>query len=57
MSDGDRKTYGSKALILIMAGAGGVVTTWEGGPADQGGLSIAAGDRRVHAQAMAALRG
>ena len=55
--EGDLKPYDIQALIPIIVGAGGVVTSWDGGPADQGGLIIAAGDRRVHAQAMAVLRG
>jgi myo-inositol-1(or 4)-monophosphatase len=42
-------------LIPIITGAGGIVTTWENGPAHQGGRVVAAGDRRVHAQALALL--
>lgn len=42
-------------LIPIIAGAGGVVTTWDGGAAQAGGRIIAAGDARVHAAAMAVL--
>ena len=44
-------------LIPIIAGAGGIVTTWEGAPAQAGGRIVAAGDSRVHEQAMAVLRG
>jgi len=44
-------------LVPIIAGAGGVITTWEGGSAAAGGRIIAAGDKRVHAAAMAALKG
>jgi myo-inositol-1(or 4)-monophosphatase len=40
------------ALIPIIEGAGGVVTTWTGEPASNGGRIIAAGDRRAHAEAM-----
>jgi myo-inositol-1(or 4)-monophosphatase len=47
--------YDVVALIPIIEGAGGVVTTWEGGPAGQGGRIIAAGDRRVHQAALALL--
>jgi len=43
-------------LVPIITGAGGIVTTWEGGPASAGGRIIAAGDKRVHAAAMAALK-
>jgi len=44
-------------LIPIIAGAGGIMTTWEGGSASGGGRIIAAGDERVHAEAMAMLKG
>ena len=44
-------------LMPIIAGAGGVMTTWEGEPASAGGRIVAAGDKRVHAAAMEALRG
>jgi myo-inositol-1(or 4)-monophosphatase len=49
------KPYDIAALIPIITGAGGVVTTWEGEPAQKGGRIIAAGDSRVHAAAMALL--
>jgi myo-inositol-1(or 4)-monophosphatase len=39
-------------LIPIITGAGGVVTNWEGGPADRGGRVVVAGDRRVHEAAL-----
>jgi histidinol-phosphatase len=39
-------------LMPIIAGAGGVVTAWDGGPAKAGGRVVAAGDARVHAAAM-----
>jgi myo-inositol-1(or 4)-monophosphatase len=45
------------ALIPIIAGAGGIITTWAGGPAEAGGRIVAAGDRRVHGAAMALLAG
>lgn len=41
------------ALIPIVERAGGVMTTWDGAPAGAGGDIIAAGDARVHAEAMA----
>ncbi len=44
-------------LIPIIAGSGGVITTWDGGPAKHGGRIIAAGDKRVHVAAMAMLKG
>lgn len=51
------QTYDIAPLIPIIEGAGGVVTGWDGGSAAQGGSVIAAGDRRLHAIAMAALKG
>jgi myo-inositol-1(or 4)-monophosphatase len=39
-------------LVPIIAGAGGIITTWENGPPYAGGRIIAAGDRRTHAAAM-----
>ncbi len=39
-------------LIPIIVGAGGVVTTWENGPAQGGGRIVAAGDARTHAAAL-----
>ena len=43
-------------LIPIITGAGGIVTTWENGPAQNGGRIIVAGDPRVHQAAMQSLR-
>jgi myo-inositol-1(or 4)-monophosphatase len=51
------KPYDVIPLIPIITGAGGVITNWDGGPAKDGGRVIAAGDKRVHAAAMAMLRG
>jgi myo-inositol-1(or 4)-monophosphatase len=45
------------ALIPIIRGAGGVITTWDGGPAEQGGRIVAAGDKRMHAAALELLAG
>jgi myo-inositol-1(or 4)-monophosphatase len=39
-------------LIPIIRGAGGIVTSWDGGPAEAGGRIIAAGDKRLHAEAV-----
>jgi myo-inositol-1(or 4)-monophosphatase len=50
------KPYDIIPLIPILAGAGAIVTSWDGGPAALGGRVIAAGDTRVHAAAMQALR-
>ena len=37
-------------LIPIITGAGGIVTTWENGPAQAGGRIVVAGDKRVHSR-------
>ena len=49
------KPYDIAALIPIITGAGGIVTTWDGKPAQSGGRIVAAGDRRVHEEALALL--
>jgi myo-inositol-1(or 4)-monophosphatase len=46
------KPHDIAPLIPIIAGAGGVVTTWENTPAQMGGRVVAAGDARVHAAAL-----
>jgi myo-inositol-1(or 4)-monophosphatase len=46
------KPYDIAALIPIITGAGGVITTWEGNPAQGGGRIVAAGDPRVHEAAL-----
>jgi myo-inositol-1(or 4)-monophosphatase len=51
------KPYDIIPLVPIITGAGGIVTTWEGGPPEAGGRVIAAGDARVHAAAMDVLKG
>jgi myo-inositol-1(or 4)-monophosphatase len=51
------KPHDVLALIPIIEGAGGIITTWENGRPHSGGRIIAAGDRRVHAQAMKLLQG
>ena len=40
--------------LLVIAGAGGVITTWEGGAPHAGGRIIAAGDKRVDTLRMCA---
>ena len=50
--EGSLKSYDIAALIPIITGAGGVVTTWDGKPAQSGGRIIAAGDPRVHEAAI-----
>lgn len=44
-------------MIPIIENAGGVVTTWDGGPAELGGHCVAAATPELHAAAMAVLRG
>ena len=51
------KTHDIVALIPIINGAGGIVTTWEGGPPQAGGRIVVAGDRRVHTAALEILKG
>ena len=51
------KAHDIVPLMPIIAGAGGIVTTWEGGPAQAGGRIVAAGDKRVHRAALEMLKG
>jgi myo-inositol-1(or 4)-monophosphatase len=51
------KPYDVLPLVPIITGAGGVITSWEGGPPYAGGRVVAAGDKRVHAAALAMLKG
>jgi myo-inositol-1(or 4)-monophosphatase len=51
------KPHDVLALIPIIEGSGGIMTTWDNGRPHNGGRIVAAGDRRVHAQAMALLNG
>ena len=49
------KPYDVQALIPVVEGAGGVITDWRGGNPAMGGDVLAAGDPRVHEQALACL--
>ena len=51
------KSYDIVPLIPIIEGAGGIVTSWDGGPATEGGSILACGDKRLHAELVALLRG
>ena len=51
------KPYDIAALIPIVKGAGGVVTTWTGEDAAGGGAVVAASDPRVHEAALRLLAG
>jgi len=47
--------YDIQGPQAVIEAAGGIVTDWRGGPAHQGGRVLAAGDARVHAEALAIL--
>jgi histidinol phosphatase-like enzyme (inositol monophosphatase family) len=49
------KPYDVGGLIPVIEQAGGIITTWDGGPAEIGGEIIAAGSRKVYDAAMAIL--
>lgn len=51
------KEFDILPLIPIIERAGGVVSTWEGGDPRGGGRILAAGDPRLHAQAVKVLAG
>ena len=44
--------YDIQGPLAVVQAAGGIVTNWQGGAADQGGQVIAAGDPTIHAAAM-----
>ena len=44
--------WDAAALIPIVEGAGGVMTSWDGGSCASGKTILAAGDKRIHAEAM-----
>lgn len=49
--------YDIVALIPIVEAAGGIVTTWDGGPATSGGNIVAAATRDLHSAALDILAG
>jgi myo-inositol-1(or 4)-monophosphatase len=51
------KSHDVLPLVPIIAGAGGVITTWENGSPNGGGRIVAAGDKRVHEAALQVLKG
>lgn len=55
--DAGLQAYDIVALIPVIEKAGGVVTTWEGGPAETGGDIVAAATPELHEAAMKILRG
>jgi histidinol phosphatase-like enzyme (inositol monophosphatase family) len=48
--------YDIAAPAVLIQAAGGIVTDWRGGDCRCGGQAIAAGDEKVHAEALAILR-
>jgi myo-inositol-1(or 4)-monophosphatase len=46
------KPHDIVALVPIVEGAGGIISTWDGGEAAAGGRIVAAGDRRVYEEAL-----
>jgi myo-inositol-1(or 4)-monophosphatase len=50
------KPWDIAALIPLVEGAGGIITSWDGGDCRDGKTILACGDRRVHEQAMALLK-
>jgi myo-inositol-1(or 4)-monophosphatase len=51
------KPYDIVALIPIIEGAGGVISSWDGGSAAGGGRVVAAGSKALHEAALALLAG
>lgn len=47
--------YDVQAPIAVIEAAGGIVTDWRGGPADQGGQVLAAASPALHAEALSLL--
>jgi myo-inositol-1(or 4)-monophosphatase len=50
------KPHDIVALIPIIEGAGGIITNWSGKAATGGGRIVAAGDKRVHVEALKLLQ-
>ena len=55
--ESDLKAWDIQALIPLIRGAGGVVSDWSGGRADEGGRIVAAGSAALHAEVLARLAG
>jgi myo-inositol-1(or 4)-monophosphatase len=51
-SDGALNPYDIQALIPIIQGAGGIITTYSGGDASMGGTVLASGDPSLHRAAL-----
>jgi histidinol phosphatase-like enzyme (inositol monophosphatase family) len=50
------KPWDVQALVPLIEGAGGIITDWSGGRADQADNVVIAGSRELHAEVIAALR-
>ncbi|MDO9415196.1 histidinol-phosphatase [Pararhizobium sp.] len=50
------KPYDVGGIIPLIEQAGGIITDWNGGPAEMGGEVVAAGSAALHAQALAILK-
>ena len=50
--EGGLSAYDVMPLVPIVEGAGGIITDWQGNPALNGGLIIAATGKRLHAEAL-----
>lgn len=50
--EADMKTYDIAGLVCVIEGAGGVITTWDGGPAHPGGRIVAAANPTLHQKAL-----
>ena len=55
-TDGSLNTYDVLPLIPVIRGAGGVITTYDGGEPSMGGTVLAAGNPALHDAAMAVIR-
>lgn len=51
------QAYDVAAPIAVIEAAGGIVSNWQGGPADAGGQVLAAATPELHAQALSLLAG
>ena len=56
VTDGSLNTYDILPLIPVIRGAGGVITTYDGGDPSMGGTVLAAANPALHAAAMAVIR-
>ena len=50
------QAYDVQALVPIIEGAGGVVTTAQGGDPSMGGFVVATGNAELHAEVLATIR-